>query len=310
VAARGIDVENLTHVINMELPDNVESYIHRSGRTGRAGNKGISISILHSKEIKRISFFERKLGKKIERKRVPTGKEICESQLFNLIEKVEKVETDNDQISAYLPAIYNRLNDMSKEDIIKNFVALEFNLLLKHYKDAEDINTSDRDDRDRGSKSRERDSDRFEYNEKSEFRREGRDSREGRENREGDRRKSGSETGFVRLYMNIGRVQKVNPSRIIELLNSVKALRDARVGKILIEDQYTAFDIETGYEDELVSGFRSKQISGVPVLISNEPPAGKRREFKKESGPQKPFFKEGKSFDKPDFSDKKKKKKW
>jgi ATP-dependent RNA helicase DeaD len=326
VAARGIDVENLTHVINMELPDNVESYIHRSGRTGRAGNMGVSLSILHIKELKRITFFERKLGKKIERKPVPNGKEVCEAQLFHLIDRMESVQADNDQISRFLPAIYQKLENMSKEDIIKNFVALEFNQLLEHYKGSEDINAgSEREER--GYKVERR-----EYEERPSYKKEGRDNREGREGRDNrdsrdrepsDRKRSssrnaGAEGGYVRLYINVGKVQKINPGRIIELLNSVKTLRDAKVGKILIEDNYSAFDIESGFENDLLTSFRSKQISGVPVFVSQELAAVTERSKKgsfnseeksygsKEGG--KSYSKEPKSFSKD--GDKKKKKKW
>jgi ATP-dependent RNA helicase DeaD len=327
VAARGIDVENLTHVINMELPDNVESYIHRSGRTGRAGKMGVSLSILHTKELKRIVFFERKLGKKIERKPVPTGIEVCENQLLYLIDRMQTVQTDDEQISSFLPAIYGKLESMSKEEIIKNFVALEFNQLLQHYKGAEDINAgADRGD-DRGERGYK--VERREYEERPAYKKEGREggreSREPREPREfGDKKRSaprsGTEGGFVRLYLNVGRAQKVNPGRIIELLNSVKSLRDARVGKILIEDNYTAFDIESGFEEELLAGFRSKQISGVPVFVTQEMTAVSERvkqtSFKRE---EKPYGKEaGKSYGKDSkpyskdlsFGDKKKKKKY
>jgi ATP-dependent RNA helicase DeaD len=315
VAARGIDVDNLTHVINMELPDNIESYIHRSGRTGRAGNTGISLSILHIKELRRISFLEKKVGKKIERKNVPTGNEICERQLLNLIDKVQNVETDNEQLSHFMPGIVQKLESMSKEDLIKNFVALEFNQLLQHYKGAEDINPgNDKDDRGYKVEGRDRGS----YEERPSRRDDRRDGRSGREEGRdsGDRRKSrervASESGFVRFYINIGKVQKVNPGRIIELLNSVRALRDARVGKILIEDQYSSVDIEAGFEDELVSGFRSKQIAGVPVNISQDKPATseKRRDSRRDEG--KSFSRESKSFDKKGggYGDKGKKKKW
>jgi ATP-dependent RNA helicase DeaD len=275
---------------------------------------GISLSILHSKELKRIVFFERKLGKKIERKPVPTGKQVCENQLFHLVDRMESVKTD-EQITSFLPAIYAKLENMSKEDIIKNFVALEFNQLLEHYKGSEDINYSDRDDRgergykvERGERTERERGERKPYDDK----REGRENREPREG--GERKKRGSsEAGFARMYINVGKIQKVNPGRIIELLNSVKSLRDARVGKILIEENYTAFDIEAGFEEELINGFRSKQISGVPVTITQEVPAGGKREFKKEGGP-KSYGREGKPYDKAivygGSDDKKKKKKW
>lgn len=140
VAARGLDVSDLTHVINYNLPDDPDVYIHRSGRTGRAHKKGISITIIHSREHNRIKDIERRVGKTFDRKRVPTGKEICERQLFHLVEKVENVEVEESQIAEFLPVIFNKLSWLDREELIKRFVSVEFNRFLAYYKDATDIN--------------------------------------------------------------------------------------------------------------------------------------------------------------------------
>jgi len=140
VAARGLDVTELTHVINYNLPDDPDVYIHRSGRTGRAHRKGISISIINARENNRIKDLERRVGKTFERKRVPTGKEICEKQLFHLVEKVENVEVEEKQIMEFLPVIFNKLSWLDREELIKRFVSVEFNRFLAYYKDATDIN--------------------------------------------------------------------------------------------------------------------------------------------------------------------------
>jgi ATP-dependent RNA helicase DeaD len=140
VAARGLDVTDLTHVINFNLPDDPDVYIHRSGRTGRAHRKGISISIIHTREGNRIKDLERRVGKPFERKKVPTGKEICERQLFHLVEKVENVEVEEKQIMEFLPVIYNQLSWLDREELIKRFVSVEFNRFLAYYKNAIDIN--------------------------------------------------------------------------------------------------------------------------------------------------------------------------
>ncbi len=167
VAARGLDVTDLTHVINYNLPDDPDVYIHRSGRTGRAHRKGISVTIIHSRENNRIRDIERRVGKPFERKKVPTGKEICERQLFHLVEKVENVEVEEKQIAEFLPVIFNKLAWLDREELIKRFVSVEFNRFLAYYKDATDINvdhnsksrSSSRDDRprdrDRDSRGRE-----------------------------------------------------------------------------------------------------------------------------------------------------------
>ena len=140
VAARGIDVNDLTHVINYNLPDDPEVYTHRSGRTGRAGQKGTSIAIIHRREMNRIRSIERMIKKEFIPTLVPTGREICENQLFYLIDKVQKVEVDHEQIDSYLPAIYKKLESLSREDLIKHFVSAEFNRFLDYYKDAQDLN--------------------------------------------------------------------------------------------------------------------------------------------------------------------------
>lgn len=153
VAARGLDVSDLTHVINYNLPDDPDVYIHRSGRTGRAHKKGISITIIHSREHNRIKDIERRVGKTFDRKRVPTGKEICERQLFHLVEKVENVEVVEEQIAEFLPVIFNKLAWLDREELIKRFVSVEFNRFLAYYKDAKDINIDHKKQAERGRDS-------------------------------------------------------------------------------------------------------------------------------------------------------------
>lgn len=161
VAARGIDINDLTHVINYGLPDETDIYIHRSGRTGRAGKTGISITIAHSKDGRKIKQIERRLGKDMTHSEVPSGREICEKQLLNLIDVVEKVEVKDD-INPFMDVIFKKLEWLEREELIKHFVAVEFNKFLEYYKYAKDINyhKSDRDyDRysDRGERGGRRD---------------------------------------------------------------------------------------------------------------------------------------------------------
>lgn len=140
VAARGIDVVDLTHIINYNLPDDIEHYTHRSGRTGRAGKSGISIVIIHLKEIYKIKQIEKQIGKKFTPVKIPTGTEICEKQLYHLVEKVKNTEIRHEEIGAFLPAVYEMLKDVSKEEIIQRFVSAEFNRFLSYYRNAPDIN--------------------------------------------------------------------------------------------------------------------------------------------------------------------------
>jgi len=140
VAARGLDVVDLTHIINYNLPDDMENYTHRSGRTGRAGKSGISIAIVNLKEIFKIRLLEKQLGKKFAYVKTPGGNEICEKQLFHLIEKMKSTEIQHQEISAFLPAVYEKLKGISKEEIIQRFVSAEFNRFLSYYRNTVDIN--------------------------------------------------------------------------------------------------------------------------------------------------------------------------
>ena len=139
VAARGLDVDSLTHVINYGLPDDIATYTHRSGRTGRAGKNGVSISIVHSREKSKIRDIERRIGKEFERKMVPTPQYIIEKQLYNLADRIEKVEVNEDEIAKYLPGILRKLEWLSGEDLLKRIVSMEFNRLLDYYKDAPNV---------------------------------------------------------------------------------------------------------------------------------------------------------------------------
>ncbi|MES2138086.1 MAG: DEAD/DEAH box helicase [Bacteroidota bacterium] len=147
VAARGIDVQDVTHVINYALPDEIENYTHRSGRTARAGKKGVSIAIINMKEVGKIRIIERLIKTKFTQATVPTGFQACETQLFSLVKKIHEVEVNEKAIETYLPKIYDELKDLTREDIIKRFVSTEFNRFLDYYKNAPDLNVSTGRDR-------------------------------------------------------------------------------------------------------------------------------------------------------------------
>jgi ATP-dependent RNA helicase DeaD len=143
VAARGIDVDDLTHVINYNMPDELEIYVHRSGRTGRAGRSGISISIINLKEKHKIRLLEKQVGKEFSQAKIPLGHQICEKQLYHVIEKMENVEVNEEEVEEFLPVIYKKLKWMSQEELIKRFVSVEFNRFLDYYRDAGDLNVDE-----------------------------------------------------------------------------------------------------------------------------------------------------------------------
>ncbi len=147
VAARGLDVDDLSHVIHYKLPDQIENYTHRSGRTGRAGKKGISVAVITNREKNKIRPIEGKIKKKFVQKMVPSGQEICEVQLFSLIDKIHDIEVNEKEIKDFLPNIFQKLNGLDREELIKRFVSIEFNQFLSYYENSRDLNGDDRPER-------------------------------------------------------------------------------------------------------------------------------------------------------------------
>ncbi|MFP4605673.1 MAG: DEAD/DEAH box helicase, partial [Bacteroidales bacterium] len=234
VAARGLDVENLTHIINYNLPDDPEVYIHRTGRTGRAGRKGIAVTFYHSREKGKMNDIERKLGKPIERKMIPSGKEICEKQLFNRINSIEEhTDFENSQIGPYLPEIYKKLSWMSKEDLIKRFVSMEFNRLLDSYKDAPDINISEKEaSNKRGTGSKER-----------------------------------GQKSFTRFFLNIGSDQKVSKNDLIGLVNRLIKKTKIEIGKIEVLNAFSFIEIDSAQEKLFQDAFQGKSFNGKKINV-------------------------------------------
>ena len=282
VAARGLDVNDLTHVINYNLPDDLEVYIHRSGRTGRAGKSGISISILHTRETNKIRTLQKMAGKSFEKKMIPTGKEICKKQLFNLVDRVEKVELNDAQIDEFLPEINSKLSWLSREDLIKHFVSVEFNRFLSYYKNAKDLNvemgnTYERKERADGRGGRTG----------------GRDGRsEGTSDRyEGkDKETRQSSTGFTRFFINLGTVNDLNAARLIGLVNEQTRTRDIEVGKIEIMRKFSFFEIDKDYEAQVLSAFeKPTEFEGARVSVElskpepDRPPLEKKRKKSSDS---------------------------
>jgi len=242
VAARGLDVTDLTHIINYNLPDDLEVYIHRSGRTGRAGKKGTSISIIHTRESGKIKMIEKKVGKKFEHVPVPGGKEICEKQLFNLIDVVEKIEVDKTQIEQFLPLIYKKLDWLSREELIQHFVSVEFNRFLAYYKNAPDINASKSDRRDRSDRS-----DRPE-----------RGRRDRKQSRGGN---------FSRFFINLGTNHDVSVVNIIGLINDSTRSKDIEIGKIDLMKKFSFFEVDSQHEEKVLKGFENARYNGTKVAV-------------------------------------------
>ena len=251
VAARGLDVFNLSHIINYNPPDDPEVYIHRSGRTGRANNYGISATIIHTRENGKIAEVEKLLGKKIERKKVPGGKEICEIQLFSMMDKIEKTYVDEMQIKNYMPAIYEKLDHVSREDLIKLFVSVTFNRFLDFYKNAPDLNVKENQERESG---RRRGMEGEKYGRRS----------SSFENKSDRRRKN---IKFSRFYINLGSKRKINALKIIALINSQTRIRNIEIGKIDVERNFSFFETDSRYAKQIEASFKNMSYENMPVIV-------------------------------------------
>ena len=233
VAARGLDVDDLTHVINYGLPDDSESYTHRSGRTGRAGKTGTSIAIIHLKEKRKIKEIEKNIQKKFDQGAIPSGKQICEKQLFHFVNKLEKVKVNEDEIKDILPSIYRKLDWLDKEDIIKRLISLEFNRLIDYYQDAKDLESPD-ERKERGEGRRERG--------------------ERGERREGSGTGRASEKGYARLFINLGKMDGLRPQDLIGLLNDNVQGRKVTIGKIDLMKNFSFFEVPEKESSRVLQG--------------------------------------------------------
>ena len=247
VAARGLDVDDITHVINYSLPDDPEVYIHRSGRTARAGKSGISIAISNESEKRKIKSIEKKGGIKFLNKEVPTGVEICSNQLYKMIDKIENVEVDEKQIKPFLNDIYKRREWLDREELIKRFVSAEFNRFLKYYKESNKLQ--------------------FKSGKKSE-------------------KKRGSGKSLTGFSINIGRKHRATPMDIISIINRALKSNDIEIGKIELNRYQTFFEIDKYFADKLKSNIKKIDFRGNEILIDSPTdfdtiPSRKRKDRRK-----------------------------
>jgi ATP-dependent RNA helicase DeaD len=259
VAARGLDVEGLTHIINYNLPDDLDQYTHRSGRTGRAGKTGTSIAIINLKEKYKIRSIEKIIGKQFKQERVPNGGEICEKQLFNLIDRMEKVDVHDEEIESFLPTVYKKLAWLDREELIKRFVSVEFNYFLDYYKKTQDINVSEK-------------------KEKKDF----------------DYKKGSGD--MCRFFINLGRKNDLTPPSLIGLVNDISRRLSIRIGRIEIMHSFSFFEADENYKDTILKALNKKKIKGHQVIVEEAEPYDERsardREPKKK---KKKFSKQDKS---------------
>ena len=254
VAARGLDVNDLTHVIHYGLPDDVENYTHRSGRTARAGKMGISIAICHSRERGRLKDIERISHATIERKHLPSGSEICQKQLFHLADRIERVElTEDATLDAVLPELVRKLDWIDREELVKRMMLLEFRRMLDYYESEDAIEEAD----DKG---------RLPY--------------EGKEKKR-DKRNAVAEEGMKRLFINFGKLDHMYPNKLIELVNKCVPGR-VKIGKIDLLPRFAFFEVEEADAREVIESMSSYEVDGRRIAVDYADAVGAGGEGKKE----------------------------
>ena len=239
VAARGLDVDDLTHVINYGMPDDIESYTHRSGRTGRAGKKGTSICIIHTKERSKIRAVEKVIGKEFVKGELPSGKEICKKQLYKVIDDIERVEVDEEEIAEFLPEVYRKLEWLDKEDLIKRVVSREFGRFLEYYANAPEISEPTAE---RGGKKGEKKS------------------------RKGERGGHKAEEGYTRLFLNVGKVDGFYAKEIMKLVND-NVPGKVEIGRIDLMKSFSFFEVPNEEADRVVHALSHVQVKGHRVSV-------------------------------------------
>ena len=257
VAARGLDVNDLTHVINYNLPDDPEVYIHRSGRTGRAGKSGVSMTIIHSRETRKIKTLEKLVGKPFELKKVPTGAEICEKRLYNVLDRLERVEVNDDEIASYLPMATKKLSWLDKDELIKRVVWLEFNRFIDYYKSAEDLNVEPGQGKGKSDG----------------------EEREGRKERKERKRRNDDE--YTRLFINVGTKRGLSVPRLLGMINDATHDKSIDIGRIDLQRNFSFFEIENEAVEKVMDALKSVMYDNENVefgLATNQttPPSAKR----------------------------------
>jgi len=238
VAARGIDVQDITHVINYKLPDEAENYTHRSGRTARAGKSGTSIVIINSREKRKLQFIEKKAGVRFNYTKVPEGYEICENQLYSMINRMVEVNVDQEEIGRFLPPVYNTLQGLTKEELIQKFVSIEFNRFLNYYKDSKDINAS--------------------------MKKGGRVYGAAKKDRPPKNLKPGTSKRF---FLNRGSMDNLKKGAVIRTLCSRAGISSEKIGPIEIMREFSFFEVENGVAAKVLKTMKGAKIDGRKIRV-------------------------------------------
>ena len=257
VAARGIDVKEITHVINYELPDDVEVYTHRSGRTGRAGSTGIALSIVHSREIGKLRQIERIVQNQFHKMEIPSGKDVCRKQFFSFMDKLLQTDISHGDYESYVPMLAEKFAEVSKEEVLKRVAAMEFDRFLKYYENAEDLNVRERD--------------------------RGRDVGRDRDQRGGDRRESGrGETrtrgreyanggggDYAKLFVNLGTKDGFYKASFLQFILDMSDLRKEVLGRIDMKEMNTWIEIDKRAAAQMIRAIDGKNYKGRRIRMND-----------------------------------------
>jgi ATP-dependent RNA helicase DeaD len=256
VAARGIDVVGITHVINYELPDDVEVYTHRSGRTGRAGNTGVCLSIINSRELGKIRQIERMVQVPFHKVEVPTGKDVCRKQFFHFMEKLLSADISHGDYETYVPMLEEKFADVSKEEILKRVASKEFSRFLKYYENAEDLNVR------AVSRDRDRESPRG-HRERIPI---------GGSRREPSRPASSFSPGngdFVKLFVNLGTKDGFYKASFLQFVLDMSDLRKDVLGKIDMKEMNSWIEIDKNAAPQMIRSIDGKNYKGRRIRMND-----------------------------------------
>jgi ATP-dependent RNA helicase DeaD len=252
VAARGIDVKEMTHVINFELPDDVEVYTHRSGRTGRAGNQGICVSIVHARETFKLKQIERMIKQPFHRLDIPSGKDVCRKQFFYFMDKLLNTDISNQEYETYVPMLEEKFADITKEEVLKRVAAMEFDRFLKYYDNSEDLNV-------RESRVRERSYDR-----------DGRvDPRDSGRVRETRGRETSGNGDFARLFVNLGTKDGFYKASFLQFILDMSDLKKENLGRIDMKEMNSWIEIDKSVADRMVRAIDGKSFKGRRIRMND-----------------------------------------
>ena len=227
VAARGLDVDDITHVINYKLPDESERYTHRSGRTARAGKSGVSIVLVNTREVRRVRELESQTRIQFEVKKIPSGRAVCEKQLSAMVDRLASTKVDNKEIDSYLPAVLESLSALSKEEIIRRFVSAEFNRFLDYYRNAEDINVKVKKRKTKGDKA--------------------------------EHRLAGN---VQRFFINVGRLDKLKEGAIVRLVCDTSGISSKKLGRIELKREFSFFDVDKRVANKVLKSLKGVTLDG------------------------------------------------